>query len=181
MNTISSRMCMAAAVMTTAIAAGGCGDGDEGGGVPFTQGGPPHGAPTSDEVVGCLKTAGRKIGFTVSESAADLDSVARRSSDRAVAIDAGGKQAIVIVERTEREAATVVARYRSAPIEERGSGYGQSGTIVVVDKGYGMPAAKRKAILDCTKYGTKEQGGAAAASAAAHQADRPRRERRQGL
>jgi hypothetical protein len=166
MTTISSRMCTAAAVVTTAIAAAGCGDDGGDGGVPFAQGGPPHGTPTSDEVVGCLKAAGRKTGFTVSESAADLDSVAKRAGDRAVAIDAGGKQAIVIFERTEREAGTVVAQYRSGPIEERGSGYGQSGTIVVVDKGYGMAPAKRKAIIDCTKYGTKEQSGSGAATPA---------------
>jgi hypothetical protein len=173
MSAIQHRVCMAATVVTAAIAAAGCGDGGEGGGVPFAQGGPPHGTPTSEEVVGCLKTAGRRTGFTLSESAADLDSVARRASDRAVAIDAGAKQAIVIFERTEREAGTVVAQYRSAPIEERGSGYGQSGTIVVVDKGYGMPAAKRKAILDCTKYGTKEQGGAGSEPAAPPPAPKP--------
>lgn len=156
MNAIARRACTAAAVLTVALAAAGCGGDDGGGGVPFAEGGSPRGTPTSEEVVGCLKTAGRKVGFTVSEAAADLDSIARRASDRAVAIDAGAGRAIVVIERTEREAGAVVDDYRSGPIEERGSGYGQSGTIVVVDKGSVMPAAKRKAIVDCTKYGTKE-------------------------
>jgi hypothetical protein len=151
-----------------AIAAGGCGGNDDsgGGGVPFAEGGAPQGKPTSEEVVGCLTTAGRKTGFTVNESAADLDSVAKQAGDRAVAIDAAGKKAIVIFERTEQEAGTVVDRYRAGPIDERGAAYSQSGTIVIVDKGYDMPDAKRKAIVDCTKYGTKEQGGAIAAAPA---------------
>jgi hypothetical protein len=150
-----------------AIAVAGCGGGDDnGGGVPFAEGGAPQGTPTSQEVVGCLTTAGRKTGFTVSESASDLDSVARGAGDRAVAIDAGGKKAIVIFERSEQEAGTVVDRYRSGPIGERGAAYAQSGTIVIVDKDYGMPAAKRAAIVDCTKYGTKEQGGGSAAAPA---------------
>jgi hypothetical protein len=82
--------------------------GDNGGGVSFAEGGTPHDTPTSAEVVGCLKTAGRKTGFTVSQSAADRDSISRQATDRAVAIDAGGKRAMVIFERTEQEA---VSRY----------------------------------------------------------------------
>jgi len=70
----------------------------------------------------------------------------------------------VIIQRTEQEAGTVVDQYRSAPIDERGGGYAQSGTIVVVDKGT-TPDAQRKAIVDCTKYGTKEQGAGSAAAA----------------
>jgi hypothetical protein len=141
-----------------AIAAAGCGGGSgDGGGASFAEGGTPHGTPTSAEVVGCLRTAGRKAGFTVSESAADLDPIARQAGDRAVAIDAGaGRKATVIFSRTEQEAGTIADRYRSAPIDERGSGSSQSGTIVTVDNGLGAPTSKP--ILDCTKYGTKEQG-----------------------
>jgi hypothetical protein len=153
----------AGAILTVAIAAAGCGggSGDGGGGsVSFAEGGTPRGTPTSAEVVGCLRTAGRRAGFTVSESAADLDPIASRASDRAVAIGSGGRKAIVIFERTAQEAGTIVDRYRSAPLDQRGSGYAQSGTIVIVDKGYGVPTPKP--ILDCTKYGTKEQGGGSA-------------------
>jgi hypothetical protein len=163
MSSIVQRGRTTGAILSMAVAAAGCGGGgsSDGGGVSFAEGGTPHGTPTSAEVVGCLKTAGRKSGFTVSESAADLDPVARQAGDRAVAIDAGGKKAMVIFERTEREAGTTIDRYRSGPIDERGSGYSQSGTIVLVDKGLGVPTPKP--ILDCTKYGTKEQGGATAA------------------
>ena len=168
MNSIVKRAGVAGTVLTVVLAMAGCGGGDDDdGGVPFAEGGPAKGTPTSEEVVGCLKTAGAKAGFTVSEAPADLDSVAREASDRAVAIDADGKRAIVIIERTEQLAGTVVDRYREAPIDERGGGYSQSGTIVIADKDYGMPAAKRTAIVDCTKFGTKEQGGDGAAAAPA--------------
>jgi hypothetical protein len=159
---IVQRAWAAAAVLAVAVTAAGCGGGDGNrGGVSFAEGGRPDGTPTSAEVVGCLKTAGRRNGFTVSESAADLDSVARQAGDRALAIDDGGKKAIVIFSRTEQEAGTIVDRYRSGPIEERGSSYAQSGTIVTVDKGLG--ARTPAPILDCTKYGTKQQGGGSAA------------------
>jgi hypothetical protein len=164
MRSTVQRARTAGAILTMAVAVVGCGGGggtDNAGGVSFAEGGTPHDTPTSAEVVGCLKTAGRKTGFSVSESAADLDSIARQASDRAVAIDAGGKKAMVIFERTEQEAGTIIDQYRSGPIDERGSGYSQSGTIVLVDKGLGVPT--RKPILDCTKYGTKEQGGGSAA------------------
>jgi hypothetical protein len=154
-------------VAIVAVVLTGCGGGDDdsGGGVPFAEGGAAKGTPTSEEVVGCLKTAGSKTGFTVSEAPADLDAVARKASDRALAIDAGGEKTIVIIQRTEQEAGTVVDQYRSGPIDERGAGYTQSGTIVLVDKG-NTPAAQRKGIVDCTKYGTKEQGAGGAAAPA---------------
>jgi hypothetical protein len=164
MGSIVQRGRAAGAILTMTVAAGGCGGGgsdDSGAGASFAEGGTPHGTPTSAEVVGCLKAAGRRTGFTVSESAADLDPVARGARDRAVAIHAGGRKAMVIFERTDQEAATIIDRYRSGPIDERGAGYSQSGTIVLVDKGIGAPTPKP--ILDCTKYGTKEQAGGSAA------------------
>jgi hypothetical protein len=65
----SAQRASTAAVVTVAFAAGGCG-GDGGGGLPFAQDGAPQATPTSGEVVGCLKTAGRKAGCTVSASTA---------------------------------------------------------------------------------------------------------------
>jgi hypothetical protein len=112
--------------------------------------------PTSEQVVGCLKTKGKDAGFTVSEADADLDPIARRASDRAVAIDAGANKAIVIIESTEQEAGTIIDKYRSGPASERGGSYSQSGTIVIVDKVGFLGGAQRKAVTDCTKYGTKE-------------------------
>lgn len=73
----------------------------------------------------------------------------------------------MIFERTAQLAGTVVDRYGEGPIDERGAGYSQSGTIVIAGKDYGMPDAKRRAIVDCTKYATKAQGGEGAAAAPA--------------
>ena len=168
MTSLVKRAHLSGAILSVTAIVAGCGGGDDdgGGGVPFAEGGAAHGTPTSKEVVGCLKTAGGKTGFTVSEAPADLDSVAKQASDRAVAIDAGGKKAVVIFERTEQEAGTVVDQYRAGPVGERGAAYEQSGTIVIVNKGYDMPTAARKGIVDCTKYGTKEQGGGSPAAPA---------------
>lgn len=160
MNLIAKRACLAGTSLIVAAAMAGCGggDGDDGdSGVPFAEGGPATGTPTSEEVVGCLKSAGTKNSFTVSESPADLDTVAKQATDRAVLIDAGGEKTIVIIQRTEQEAVTVVSQYQSGPIEERGRGYAQSGTIVLVDKG-DTPDDARKALVDCTKFGTKVEG-----------------------
>ena len=180
MTSTARRAPTAGAILALAVAAAGCGGGDDtGGGPSFAEGGLPHDTPTSAEVVGCLKTAGRKAGFTVSESAADLDSIARQAGDRAVALDAGGgRSAMVIFERTEQQAGTIIDRYRAGPIDERGSAYAQSGTIVIVDKGFGLPSPKP--MLDCTKYGTKEQGGGSAATRSTSRSPIPRLRGRHG-
>ena len=163
MNLIGKRVHLAGAIVLATALIAGCGGDDDGGGesgnggTSFAEGGAATGTPTSQEVVGCLKTAGGKNGFTVSESPSDLDTVAKEATDRAVLIDANGEKTMVVIQRTQQEADTVVDQYQSGPIEERGAGYAQSGTIVLVDKG-DTPDDARKAIVDCTKFGTKAGG-----------------------
>jgi hypothetical protein len=142
-------------ILVTAIALASCGGSDNEGPAAAGFYGPYKGIPTGAQVVDCLKTKGRQAGFTVSEAPADLDPIARKASDRAVAVNAGGVKSLVIIERTEAEAHAVPDEYKAGPGSENGGGWTQTGTIVIADKTGYLKGAQLRAVTECTKYGTK--------------------------
>jgi hypothetical protein len=148
----------AGAMLLTTVALASCGGGDDDGTgyVAPSEKGAINGTPTSKQVVECLKTKGKETGFAVSESPADLDTVARRATDRAVALEGGGKRALVIMERTEPEARSIRDQYDEGPDSENGGSFYQTGTIVLVGKVSFFDGKQGDAINDCTKYGTKQ-------------------------
>jgi len=91
-----SRAGMVAGLLIVAVALAACAEGED---ISDKVPGP----KTSAEVVDCLESAAQKTNFTISGSDADLDEIAKKATDRAVAVELKESRAMVVIEGSEQD------------------------------------------------------------------------------
>ncbi len=138
---------MVAGVLLAAIALASCGLGSD------TRATAPE-SRSSPEIVDCLESAAAQANFTVSESEEDLDEIARKTTDRAVAAELKGSRAMIVIEGSEEDAAKTRTAYRGSKFLGDLGTIEQYGTIVVAYED--IPDAKqRDALFECVGSGVE--------------------------
>ncbi len=112
------------------------------------------GPKTSAEVVDCLDSAAQKTNFTTSESEADLDEIARKTTDRAVAAELRESRAMIVIEGNEQAADKTREAYRGSKFLKDLGTIEQYGTIVVAYDDIPDPK-QRNALFECVGSGSK--------------------------
>ncbi len=112
------------------------------------------GPRTSEEIVDCLKSAAEKTNFTISESTADLHPLARNTTDRAVAAELKGSDAMIVIEATEQDADKTREAFRDSKFIEGVGTIEQYEAIVVAYSDIPDPK-QRDALFECVGSGTK--------------------------
>jgi hypothetical protein len=141
-----SRAVAVAGVLLVAVALTTCGGTDISDKVP--------GPKSSQEIVDCLKSAAQKANFTVSESEADLDPIAKKTTDRAVAAELKDSRAMIVVEASEQEADETRQAYRGSKFLKDLGTIEQYGAIVVAYDDIPDPM-QRDALFECVGSGSK--------------------------
>ncbi len=146
MTLLTSRAATVAGLLIAAFALPACGGSDAVDEVP-----PPR---TSQEIGDCLESVAEKANFTISESDADLDPIARKATDRAVAAELKGSRAMIVIESREQDADKTREAYRGSKFLNRLGTIEQYGTIVVAYQDIPDPR-HRRALFECVGSGAK--------------------------
>lgn len=142
-----SRAGMVAGLLIVAVALAACAEGED---ISDKVPGP----KTSAEVVDCLESAAQKTNFTISGSDADLDEIAKKATDRAVAVELKESRAMVVIEGSEQDADKTREAYRGSRFLKDLGTIEQYGTIVVAYDDIPDPK-QRNALFECVGSGSK--------------------------